>query len=238
MIQSVQQTPTGNLIYYGFHGLGFLCVFLFNVWYGKKHAIKPVQSILTTIIVYSVSYLWLYVQFWIETGFQRFGGNNIVRGFVYVPLFAWPVARWLKISGGKMYDFIAPCICLCHGVSHIGCIFVGCCHGYPCSWGIYNWRYITPAFPIQLFEAATALAIFGYLVWLSRRKNFDHQGKAYPIMLILFGSTRFLWEFGRANQKILLGCSSLAFHALFMAAVGTIALWYLNSRKPVRRKRS
>lgn len=236
MIQSVQQTPTGNIIYYGFHVLGFMCVFLFNVWYGKRHQIKPIKSIITTVIVYSLTYAWLYVQFWIETGFQRFGGNNIVRGFVYVPILAWPVAKWLKISWEKMCDFVAPCICLCHGVSHIGCIFVGCCHGYPSSWGIYNWRYITPAFPIQLFEAATALIIFGYLVWLSRKQTYQQHGKAYPIMLILFGSTRFLWEFGRANQKILLGCSGLAFHALFMAVVGGIMLLYLNKLNPQRRK--
>ena len=41
-----------------------------------------------------------------------------------------------------------------------------------------------------------------------------------PIMLMLFGFTRFFWEFFRDNEKLWMGCSSLAFHALFMGIVG------------------
>lgn len=239
MIRNIQGTAVAEIIYYGFHVLGFLFVFLFNAWYGKKREISATQATITTVCVYSITYIWIYVLFWIESGFTNFGGNNIVRGFIYIPLIAYPVAKLLKINWVKMCDFIAPCVCLCHGISHIGCIFSGCCAGYPSDWGIYNRRYGGLAVPVQIFEAMTALLIFGILVAMNRKKNYVSDGKSFPIMLILFGSTRFLWEFGRNNEKIWLGCSSLAFHALFMALVGAVALVYMDrlqkSRSPKRR---
>ena len=173
---------------------------------------------------YGITYIWIYILCWIEHGFKSFGGNNIVRGFIYIPLIAFPVAKAMRVKWSKMCDFIAPCPCLVHGISHIGCIFAGCCAGYPSNWGFYNYRYDGPAFPVQLFEAATALAIFGLLLYWNRRTQHKTNGKLFPIMMILFGSTRFLWEFARNNEKIWLGCSSLAFHALFMAIIGVISL--------------
>lgn len=237
MIKAIMDSGLGNWFYYSFHVLGFLAVFLFNVWYGKKRNISPKRAIITTLIVYPVTYIWIYLQCWAETGFTRFGGNNIVRGFVYIPLFAWPVAKLFKYSWRQVCDFIAPCVPLCHAVSHVGCIFVGCCEGYACSWGFYNPRYDGPAFPVQLFEAATAFAIFWWLVRRSKQKNFAVDGLSYPIMLMLFGSTRFLWEFARANNKLVWGISTLAFHALFMAAVGLALYLYLRrSGEQINRK--
>ena len=237
MIKSIHEAQLSELIYYLFHILGFVLVFLFNIWYGNKRKISPVKSVVTTLLVYSTTYIWIYILFWIESGFTVWGGNNIVRGFVYIPLLAYPVAKLLKIDFSKICDFIAPCVCLSHGISHIGCIFAGCCEGYPCTWGIYNAAYDTTLFPVQLFECATALAILAILVSMSKKRNYKTDGKSYPIMLILFGTTRFLWEFARNNEKILLGCSSLAFHALFMAIVGTITLYCIRHKQNRRKTR-
>jgi hypothetical protein len=141
MLKELQGTPTAEFIYYCFHVLGFIAIFIFNIWYGKKRDISPKKSVITTIIVYGLTYIWIYIQFWIESGFRNFGGNNIVRGFVYIPVIAWPVAKLLKLSWKQICDFMAPCVCLCHGVSHMGCIFAGCCEGFPSTWGVYNARY-------------------------------------------------------------------------------------------------
>ena len=137
-----------------------------------------------------------------------------------------------------MCDFIAPCVCLAHGISHLGCVFIGCCEGYPCRLGIYNHRYLDPLFPVQICEAVTALAIVAFLVWLNIKKKYPNDGKSFPIMLMLFGSTRFLWEFARNNEKIWIGCSSLAFHALFMTIVGAFAMYYISFKKLNKDKES
>ena len=230
MIKSIFEAGFSSAFYFGFHILGYLSVLFFNIWYGKKQKIETWKSIVTTIIVYAITYIWIYIQYWIESGFKNFGGNNIVRGFIYIPIIALPVARLLKINWKQMCDFIAPCVCLSQGISHIGCIFEGCCKGFPSSWGIYNPWDKAILFPIQLFESFVALLIVIVIVYRAKRLGFISDGKSFPLMLIAFGSTRFLFEFARDNDKILWGCSSLAFHALFMALVGVTALLYINVR--------
>lgn len=236
----IKDLSMAKIMYYGFHILGFVFVFLFNSWYCKKREIPIFKAIITTVLAYSITYIWIYILFWIESGFKNFGGNNIVRGFIYIPLIVYPVAKILKINWGKMCDFIAPCVCLSHGVSHIGCVFIGCCEGYPSKWGIYNWRYLDPIFPVQLFESLTAFCIFAFLLYWNKKRNYNTDFKSYPIMLMLFGSTRFLWEFARNNEKIWLGCSSLSFHALFMVVVGAISLFYIcnNNKKNIKHIKS
>ena len=49
-------------------------------------------------------------------------------------------------------------------------------------------------------------------------------------MLIIFGSTRFVCEFLRDNDKLFLGISNLALHALLMFIVGIIALVIINKK--------
>lgn len=237
MIKAVYELGFHNFLYYVFHVIGYILVLIFNLWYGKKYDIKYWKSIVTTFIVYGVTYIWIYIQFWIESGFTNFGGNNMVRGFVYIPLFALAVALPLKIKWRKMCDFIAPCVCISFGVSHIGCIFAGCCQGYPSSFGIYHPFAETTLFPVQLFEAATALIIVGFLVYRSKKRNYVSDGISFPLMLLCYGSTRFLWEFARDNEKILWGCSSLSFHALFMAIVGLSIIIYIKFIKKERTKK-
>ena len=225
-------------VYYIFHVLGFLCVLLFNIYYGKKYQIKPWKSIVTTLIVYSITYVWIYILSWAESGFKAFGGNNIVRGYIYIPLIAFPVAKLLKIKWKNMCDFIAPCVCISQGISHFGCIFAGCCEGYPCAFGIYNPYVKDVLFPIQIFESLTGLTIVMLVFYRAYKQQFKVDGLSYPFMLILYGFTRFFWEFGRNNEKILWGCSSLAFHALFMGICGVICVIILKKKMTKNNKKT
>jgi prolipoprotein diacylglyceryltransferase len=173
----------------------------------------------------------MFIMFWMESGFSTWGGNNIVRIFVYVPLIGMPVAKLLKIETKKTLSFLSFAPLLVHGVSHFGCIFFGCCSGYPCSFGIYNAFYQDYRFPIQPIEALAAVAIVIYLFYRAKKKNYIPDGKEYPLMLVLFGSSRFLFEFLRNNEKMFWGISNLAIHALFMFVVGVIWLIILRQRQ-------
>ena len=239
MIKKIYDMGLSEPIYYFFHVLGYVCVLLFNVQYGKRYKVKPRQAIVTTVIVYSVTYLWIHIQYWVESGFAVFGPNNMVRGFVYIPLFALPVAYMLKLEWKRMCDFIAPCVCISFGISHVGCIFTGCCKGVPSDWGIYNPGAERLLFPVQLCEAFTALMVVWLVVSRAKKQQYRPDGLSFPVMLLCYGSTRFLWEFARDNQKILWGCSSLAFHALFMAFVGLLVIVYIKvwgNRREIIRK--
>ena len=234
MLEYLYNNDFSQIVYYIFHVFGFIGVFVFNYFNSSNYSIKKAHSCVITACVYSIMYIWIYILFWIESGFSEFGGNNIVRGFVYIPLIAYPFGRLFKINLLTLCDFIAPCICLCQAISHVGCIFTGCCRGFENDWGIYNPALKIITFPSQLIESIIALIIFIVVIRYAKFKAYDLSGKSFALMLVLFGITRFICEFARVNNKILIGCSSLAFHALFMAIVGAIMMISLNYKKNIK----
>ena len=86
------------------------------------------------------------------------------------------------------------------------------------------------AFPFQVVNAIVIAAIVVYLLRRSKKLDYVPDGKQYPIMLILFGSTKFLTEFLAYNEKLIFGCSILSFHALFMTIVGLVTLKIMDRK--------
>ncbi len=230
-IIAIHEMGIAKTLYDIFFALGFVSVFLVCVFYGRKIGLKLWQSIVTVLIVYPVAVLLMMVLCWIESGFRNFGQNNIVRVFIYIPLIAYPVAKLLKIEWKTICDLLALGPLAVHGISHFGCIFVGCCAGYPFPWGIYQMQSETYLFPNQPIEALAAVVIIIILLIRAKKNKYVPTAETYPLMLVMFGSSRFLFEFLRNNEKILWGCSSLSFHALFMFVVGVIALIIIRRKK-------
>ena len=230
-IIKITEMGLDKTLYDVFFALGFVSVFLFCVFYGRKIGLKLWQSIVTVLIVYPIAVIWMFAMYWIESGFQKIGGNNIVRVFVYIPLIAYPVAKLLKIKWATICDLLAFGPLSVHGISHFGCIFLGCCAGYPFPIGIYNVNAGTTLFPTQPIEALAAIGIIIILLIRAKKNHYVPTAETYPLMLIMFGSSRFIFEFFRANKKIFLGCSSLSFHALFMCVAGIVALIIIKHKK-------
>ncbi len=228
LIAHCSQLGLGKTMYDIFFALGFVSVLSGLIWFGKKLKLPFWKIVVTVLIVYPIVVAWMFVMFWIESGFRDFGGNNIVRIFVYVPLVGLPVAKCLKIDKKRMLSLLSFGPLLVHGISHLGCMFFGCCAGYPCSFGLYNPVYQDIRFPTQPIEALGAVAIVIYLILRAKKRSYVPDGKEYPLMLVLYGSSRFCFEFLRDNDKLLFGCSDLAFHALFMFAVGVVWLIMLK----------
>ena len=113
-----------------------------------------------------------------------------------------------------------------HGIAHFGCIFEGCCYGYQWEHGIWNPALNDYRFPIQPIEALVAVAIAAITIVRIRSFGYSGKSKAYAMMLILFGSTRFVLEFFRDNQKLFLGISSLAIHAFVMFVLGLFFFFF------------
>ena len=197
---------------------------IFGLFYAKCYKIKKWKALTFVVVMYAILLTWVRFIFWAETGFKHWGGNYFVELLVWAPLVAYPVAKLMKMDVKAAYDFTAPCLCLEQGIAHIGCIFNGCCRGYPSSWGIYNHITDSILFPIQIIESVTSLAITVFLVIYAKKHQFDANGKVYPIMLVLFGATRFIWEFFRDNYKLFFGLSKLALWALLAFVVGVIWL--------------
>lgn len=215
-------------IYDGIVVVAFVAQLIFLIFYREKYKITLVRAIVTVFIVYPIAYFWMLVLTWMENGFKGWGSNNIVRLYVYVPLISVATAKFLKVPSGKMIDYLAPSMALQQVIGHSVCPFAGCCRGYACSWGVWNPITETRLFPNQWLECVVAAIILVYLLRLAKREKYAGTGKVYAMFLVTFGGTRFLLEFLRDNDKLFLGISNLAFHALFMVLVGTIWLMVLN----------
>lgn len=208
---------------------------VFLLFYRKKYDISAGRIILAQLFIYPVAYLWMLVLAWIENGFTNWGANNIVRLFVYAPLINAIAAKMTKIPVNKLNDISAPCYAFDQAFGHTVCPFVGCCCGYPSTWGVWNPVNNDIRFPNQWLECLVAFGIWIYLLVYAKKTEYKADGSCYARFLVLFGGTRFFLEFLRDNDKLILGISNLAMHALFMVVVGAIWLLYLFE-KDNRRK--
>ncbi len=235
LIHSVVDAKMGTVLYNIFFGLGFVAIIVYTLLNSKNYNISKGKSLVLSVIVYSLTVLWMFFLFWAESGFKNWGGNNIVRIFIWIPVIAWPVCKLMKLDWARTCQFLAPCPAMVQGISHYGCIFVGCCHGYPSKNGIWNPQLDCNTFPIQPIEACVAVAVVIFVLIRQKKLKYQSDGLTYPLMLILFGYSRFLLEFLRDNDKLFLGISNLAIHALVMGVVGTIA-YIINKRRNNRRQ--
>lgn len=211
--------------------------FFYLLGYKKKYRFSLKQFLIMFFISLPLQYFSMFFLAWVENGFTNWGANNIIRAFVYFPLFFALGAKAAKVPAGKVIDFAAPSQALNQAIGHFVCPFAGCCQGYACSWGIWNPLLDERVFPNQWLECLVALAIFIYLYRLAEREKYVGTGRVYAMFLVIFGGTRFLLEFLRDNDKLFFGVSNLALHASFMVLVGTIWLIMLNKNAPIQGKK-
>ena len=220
-------------MYYAFHVFGFIGAAIYMLLFTPKYGIERKIALILTVITYTTVYALMLLLYYIATG--NFGGQNIVRVFVFIPPIVALYAAAFGINVRKALDLIAPVPCIVHGISHLGCLFPGCCYSrLRVNWGIYNKRVGERLFPVQICEALTAVLIAVILILIMRKNQYDLHGKAMPLMLILFGTTRFIWEFLRDNAKLLWEISDLALWGIGMAIAGAVWL-FVDS--VIRRKR-
>lgn len=213
----------GNSIslYYTFWFIGVICVIAGGYYLGKRNGFGFAKSVLYVVGAVVLGYLLLWGTSWVFGG-GKMNGLNFVRIVTFMPVAIFILARLFKDRFGAVADYIAPLLAIFHGVTHLGCIFEGCCHGYPAAWGLFSNEAGAVCFPIQPIEAVSSIAIGLVLAALFIREK--QKGRLYAWYLLLFGATRFIWEFFRDNVKVWNGISELALHALAAMLVGLAAL--------------
>lgn len=232
MIDSISLFGTSISLYYLFWFLGAVSVLILGCILGKNYGFTSARSTLYVSGAIVLGYLLLWGTSWVFGG-GRTNGLNYVRIVIFMPIPVWILTSLFRDPFWKLADLVSPLLAIYHGVTHIGCIFAGCCHGYPSEWGLFSNEVGAVCFPIQPIEAISSIAIGIVLLCMAKKPSM--QGRLYAWYLLLFGSTRFIWEFFRDNEKIWLGISGLAFHALTAAAIGLAALLlagFVHKRSP------
>ena len=175
-------------------------------------------------------------EFW-SSGGVYFGGFLAAFGASIL------LARLFSLDWWRVADAFAPAIALGQAIGRLGCYAAGCCWGVECArpWGVAfppEARAATGVpsgvalHPVQLYEAGLALAIFGALVWLGRRRAFT--GQVVLAYLVLYSAARFALEFWRDDPRgnvlgltALTGLSTSQLISLACGAAGVaLTLWF------------
>jgi phosphatidylglycerol:prolipoprotein diacylglycerol transferase len=141
-------------------------------------------------------------------------------------------------------DVCAPAIALGQAIGRIGCFMAGDDYGRPASvpWAVTFTNADAariggaplgvPLHPVQLYESLACLALFGFLVWLSRRRHRD--GDVIATYTLLYAIARFGLEFfrGDADRGFVFGglLSTSQFIAIPLAAIALAILARRNRR--------
>jgi phosphatidylglycerol:prolipoprotein diacylglycerol transferase len=121
----------------------------------------------------------------------------------------------------------------------MGCFLRGDDYGVPTSlpWGIAFPKGLPPTtvkvHPTQLYEIIASLVIFALLVWVIAPR-FKREGPLMFVYAILAGIERFLVEFVRTNDPVLLGLTQQQWIAIGMIIVGAVFTWYFATRGRLR----
>src|SRR6185369_467411 len=135
-------------------------------------------------------------------------------------------------------DVCAPAIALGQAIGRIGCFMAGDDYGRaarvpwavsftdPAAASIGGAPLHVPLHPVQLYESAVCLALFGVLVWLGRRRHRD--GDVIIAYTLLYAVARFILELfrGDADRGFLFGglLSTSQFIAIVMFVVALAVL--------------
>lgn len=221
-----------NGTYGGLAGtVGQILFWLTVLWYMWRMRLNPLK-----VIPIAYAGFWFTTNcngllLFILSGFTVGDRANLAVAFVYLLPLAWLLAKIFRLRWQAVSELYAMSILAFHVSGRSGCIFTGCCYGYPCDWGVYSNVVGGYVFPVVFVESLMSLGILVFLLVRVCRKGYQPDGKTMPWMLLLYGVGRFFTEFLRDNEKIWIGCSDIAFHALFMAVVGLVMLLCLRKKQ-------
>lgn len=168
--------------------------------------------------------------------------------------FLWTLRR-RRLPVAETFDVVGPALALGYGVGRIGCFLVGDDYGVPTDlpWGMVFKVGLPPTtagdlrrvfgvevgpeiandawvavHPTQLYETLAALAIWGFALYLMRRRTLA-PGQIFTAVLALLASERFLVEMIRAKDDRFFGTFTLA--QLISAGLVIVALFVMWRRR-------
>ena len=238
MIQSIHEAGFSPLIYDVSFFVSLLIATIAAFFFAKRLKIKRGTAVLCVPFVWLFSYLCVCLVMYAETDFSIFDCGYNIKCFVFIPVAIWVFSRVFKLPFTFTSDLIAPLFCIQHGIANIGCIFYGCCYGYPSEGGIYSPLTRDLRFPVQVVEMLFSFFVATVIFIVIRKKLYNTGGVALFLSLAIFAVGRFFIEFMKDSNGHILGfLHPLQLHMLFLLTVCLISLAYiyaLNKEKEAK----
>ncbi len=159
-----------------------------------------------------------------------FPSGNFGIAFGFVVLIVAAIAYFLRVSVWFVLEATVPAFILGRGLAITGCIFYGCCHGHPVSWGIYSAVAETCVFPTVMLDVATSCAIVIYLMILAKKRGYSADGTVAARGIFLFGILRVLIDLLRDNHTLFLLFTAEGLFGIAYIAAGILLLRAINIR--------
>lgn len=202
--------------------IGTVAMFLTMLICRRYIEITLFKTVLFSVLLTISGFVSVKLMFFIENG--EWNGLSFFGAVIFVPLFLILVSYLIKERFVKLLNLSAPSICVMLALMKVQCLLTGCCKGRV----LYeNAAGEVVRFPSQIVELANALVIMAILMLFMRKAKY--QGKIYPLFMIIYGGTRFLWNLFRQTEPFIWIMPAGNLWALVSIAIGLV--WLLILRK-------
>lgn len=222
---------TADELYVGFGCLQYPAYIGMITFYSFQYPTTKKEKVLLCII-FAISLYWgntfCSILSRISNGIVP--GINMGVAFLFFLLIVTSGSYMLHIPVFLSLDALVPVFILGRGLAIIGCIFTGCCYGFPCAWGIYSPRTELTVFPTVIIDAFFSYAIVAFLVILAQRSRYSGDGRVCAIGLMLFGLLRVVIDILRDNWKLVSVFTVEGLFGMLYILVGMYILWSIYRR--------
>lgn len=221
--------------------LAFVTAGLVTGWQLQKRGVDPgitysllIAAIVGGVVGAKLHYLAIHPD---QFELAAFSGTGLVwYGGLFGGTLAVSLVAWLsKPPIALIADAIAPALAAAYAVGRIGCFLNGDDYGVPTDlpWGMSFPEGSPPTsevvHPTQLYETFGSLAILALLLWVLAPR-LRRVGSLFWSYLFLAGVERFLVEFVRTNEAVLLGLTQPQWISIALMIAGGAAVWWNENR--------
>lgn len=184
------------------------------------------KTLLSAAVLTVLGVLGAKIMFLLESGF--WAGASFYGAVFFPPLFMVLLALLLHVPPLDLLDLCAPAECVMLAILKIQCAVNGCCGGILLTTtadGVYI------RFPSQIVELLNALALMIVLLHFIYKGVW--RGRIYPMYMLLYGITRFVFNLLRDTTPFLLGLPAGNFWSLISIMIALIWLYFAEHKKGV-----
>ncbi len=220
--------------------LAFLVSGAVAAWQFKRRGIDPelaysflIAAIVGGVVGAKVRYLIVHPDQFSQAAFS--GSGLIWYGGLFGGAFACTVvAVRSKSRTALIADAAAPALAAGYVIGRVGCLLNGDDYGVPTSlpWAMSFPQGTPPTdllvHPTQIYESLMSLIIVGLLLWVLAPR-LKRAGALFWSYVGLAGVERFIVEFVRTNDDVLLGLTQAQLISVALMVAGIAGVWWLES---------
>ena len=222
---------TGDAIYSATGYLRWPAYVGILIWACIRFPLSKIQKV-ALCVIFAISHYWAIRVTFLVSSFSKgiVPGANMGVSFLFFLMMVAAGALVCKIPVLLATDALIPAYVLGRGLAVTGCIFAGCCHGYPIAFGLYSRYAETITFPTVPIDCIISCGIVIAMIVLARKKQWSGDGSTTAIGLLLFGVLRVVIDVLRDSPKLIFPFTFEGLCGFVYLLIGAILLIWLHNK--------